>query len=71
MDRRRLEDAHLKYAVMNVVSWYPSSTFQLEDLDMSMSINNLLSSVTASYYSTFTSKYSCKNTLTAKFRINA
>lgn len=65
MDRRRFEDAHLKYAALKVVSWYPSM-FKLEDLDLSMSINSLLTSVTASYYSTFTRKYSCKKYLTAK-----
>lgn len=69
MDRRRFEDAHLKYAALKIVSWYPSM-FQLEDLDLSTSINSLLSSVTASYYCTFTRKYSCKKTLTAKPRIN-
>ena len=38
MDRRRLEDSHLKFAVLQVVMWYPEA-LQLEEFPLSTSVN--------------------------------
>ena len=56
MDRRRLEDSHLKFAVLQVMMWY-SEALQLEEFPLSASVNETLSRFTAAYYIQFTRKY--------------
>ena len=59
MDRRRLEDAHLKFAVLQVVSWYPEA-LTLGEVDLSSSVSECLGRVTGTYYSQFSKKYAGK-----------
>ncbi len=59
MDRRRLEDAHLKFAVLQVVSWYPE-TLQFGEVDLSSDVNDCLERFTGMYYSHFSKKYAGK-----------
>ena len=56
MDRCRLEDAHLKFAVLQVISWYPD-LLHLKEVPMTSSVNEMLKTFTSSYYTLFTAKY--------------
>jgi hypothetical protein len=57
MDRRRLEMAHLEYAVLYVCSWYPDD-FQKSKLPFKPgSIDDTIDSVCCIYHTAFSSKY--------------
>ena len=56
MDRRRLEDAHLKFAVLQVISWYPDS-LHLTEVPITSSVNEMLKTFTSTYYNLFNAKY--------------
>ena len=56
MDRRHLEDAHLKFAVFQVLSWYPD-LLHLKEVPMTSSVNEMLKTFKSSYYTLFTAKY--------------
>ena len=60
LDRRRLEDAHFQYAVLNVVLWYPS-TFKLCDLPLHGGTQETLLRLSDSYFEAFMKKYSGEN----------
>ena len=57
MDRRRLEMAHLEYAVLRVCSWYPDH-FQVSKLPFKPgSIDATIDAVCAVYHMAFSTKY--------------
>lgn len=56
MDRRRFETAHLKYAVLKVVTRYPN-TFQ-DSRTINTTLSETIDHVTPQYYNAFTSRYS-------------
>lgn len=56
MDRRRLEIAHLKYAVLNVCSWY--SDLSINTLAITPGqVDDMIQRFTCQYYSCFSAKY--------------
>ena len=57
LDRRRLEDTHLKYAVLRVYKWYPNV---FPTMTMASSIQQTLEDMTPSFYSAFSLYYSRK-----------
>ena len=57
MDRRRLEAAHLKYALLQTVAEYPN-IFSDSDMVVSTDIQDTLQQLTSKYYSAFQSRYS-------------
>lgn len=63
LDRRRLEDAHLKYALLLIVADYPD-VFNKLDMMVSSNIQETLQSITSKYYCGFQNRYAsekCKN----------
>lgn len=58
LDRRRLEAAHFKYAVLKVMKRYPD-TFQQQKI--SVTLADTLKKVTQDFYTAFTTRYSGKN----------
>ena len=56
LDRRRFEDAHIKYAVLHIISWY-SESLQLQDVPLTSDVNAVLEKFTSVYYKLFTAKY--------------
>ena len=54
VDRRRLEAAHLKYATLKVMKWYPE-TFKTYRICVKQ--ENTLEKITGYFYSAFTSRY--------------
>ncbi len=59
LDRRRLEDAHLKLAVLQIISWYPES-LHIQDIPLTSDVNAVLARFTGIYYNQFTAKYAGK-----------
>ena len=57
MDRRRLEAAHLKYALLQTVAEYPN-IFSDSDMVVSTDIQETLQQFTFKYYSGFQNGYS-------------
>ena len=57
LDRRRLEEAHLKYAVLRVYKWYPK-LFPV--MTMASSIQQILEDMTPTFYRAFSMYYSSK-----------
>ena len=61
LDRRRLEDGHMRYAVLKVVSWY-GEKMSPQTFPILPSVNETLATMTMKYYSNFTTKYSGAHT---------
>jgi hypothetical protein len=59
MDRRRLEMAHLKYAMLNVCSWYSELSINQVGITASK-VDDTILQFSSIYYSCFSSKYSRK-----------
>ena len=57
LDRRRLEEAHLKYAALHVYTWYPDF---FPVMSMASSIQQILADMTPTFYTAFSMYYSCK-----------
>ena len=68
MDRRRLEDAHFKFACNQIALWYPS---MINDIVFGQSLNQTLKEITPVYHKAFMKFYSSKihtnNVTTASF----
>lgn len=57
MDRRRLEMAHLEYAVLRVCSWYPHH-FDVSRLSFQPgSVDDTIDAICAGYHIAFSTKY--------------
>jgi hypothetical protein len=56
LDRRRLEEAHFRYAILNVVRWYPDQI--LTEAIFMPDMKDTLSKFFAAYQHAFHSKYS-------------
>ena len=56
MDRRRLELAHLKYAILNVCSWYPSLCVK-DIVFVPGNVDERVLEFSKKYYLLFSSKY--------------
>ena len=56
MDRRRLEEAFLQYALLRVASWYPSD-IGIEELHMHDGLSQTLLSATPLFHKAFIQKY--------------
>ena len=59
LDRRRLEDAHLKFACLQIAKWYPQS-FKHHNLVFTPSLNETLQKLTPVYHEAFLGFYSSK-----------
>ena len=57
MDRRRLEEAFLQYALLKVAEWYPLD-MSMHKLHLHDGLSQLLLQVTPSFHEAFTKKYS-------------
>lgn len=55
LDRRRLENAHLKYAVLTTQSRYPSTAVGL--IPMHTDISSTLADFTVRFYKAFSQRY--------------
>ena len=62
LNRRRLEAAHLKYAVLVTATNYPD-LFGLSDVEVYPDVREKLQHITPKYYSGFKSRYLGKETL--------
>ena len=69
LDRRRLEDAHFQYAVLNIVLWYPS-TFKLCDLPLHGGTQETLLQLSESYFEAFMQNYSGEKHAWGKFNLH-
>jgi len=57
LDRRRLEDVHMIYAVLNVMAWYPEH-FKVEtNMLKPTNFNEVLSHITPIFHGCFSQKY--------------
>ena len=56
MDRRRLENAHFQYAILQVASWYPQH-LDITTLALHGSTKDTLLSVVAKYHGVFMAQY--------------
>ena len=56
LDRRRLEAAHLKYAVLTVQNHYPS--LAVHPIPMSTDVSSMLQMFTPAFYDAFTQMFS-------------
>lgn len=61
LDRRRLEAAHFKYAILNVTTWYPSDLSS--EVIFSPDLQPTLLEFTPLYQQAFHKKYSGMNTV--------
>ena len=61
MDRRRLEVAHLQYAILTVCSWYPQNLQVCQVVVTPGRIDDMVADFTKSYYSCFSAKYASKS----------
>ena len=59
MDRRRLEMAHMKYALLNVCGWYPSLSVS-EMVIRPGQFDEMIVPFSDQYYSCFSAKYARK-----------
>ncbi len=57
LDRRRLEEAHLIFSILDVFWHYPS---KFEEKKVYTSVQQTLDVVTPIFYDAFTSEYACK-----------
>ena len=58
LDRRRLEDAHMIYAVLNVMNFYPDAFTKDDKLFRPAHFNKILYAVTPTFYKCFSEMYS-------------
>ena len=70
LDRRRLEDAHIKFAVLQIMMWY-SKSMSSKDFPLMSDMNSVLQTFTSKYYEIFTAQYAgtflaCVNTCKEK-----
>ena len=56
LDRRRFEDAHLKYACLNLVSRYPLA-FTFESVEVEADLMSTIEKMTPLLFKTFEAKY--------------
>ena len=52
---------HNKFAILQVISWYPESLY-LRDVPLNSDVNDVLEKFTSVYYDCFTTKYTGKIT---------
>lgn len=57
LDRRRLEDAHIIYAVLNVMRWYPNGFSDEDKILKPAHFNDILSHLTPVFHKCFSEKY--------------
>ena len=57
MERRRLEEAFLQYALLNVSSWYPSEVVR-DDLHLHQGLSESLLRITPLFHDAFIAKHS-------------
>ena len=57
MERRRLEEAFLQYALLNVASWYPTQVHR-EELQLHDGLSESLLHITPLFHDAFITKYS-------------
>lgn len=57
LDRRRLEDAHMIYAVLHVLNWYPAKFRYNENRIRPSHFNEVLSCVTPIFHNGFSERY--------------
>ena len=57
LDRRRLEDAHMIYAVLKVFAWYPAKFRPEERVLKPAHFNEILSQITPAFHRCFSEKY--------------
>ena len=57
LDRRRLEDAHIIYAVLNVMTWYPDKFGPEAKAFRPANFNEVLSRITPIYHTCFSERY--------------
>ena len=60
LDRRRLEDAHMIYAVLNVLNWYPTKFGPEEKILKPAHFNEILSEITPIFHKCFSERYAGK-----------
>ena len=71
MDRRRLEMAHLQYAVITVCSWYPQN-LQVCQVGITPSkVDDMIAEFTKSYYLCFSAKYASEFRKSCEQKFNA
>lgn len=56
LDRRRFEDAHLKFAILQISAWYPE-LMHSKNVPLTPDISKVLEKFTSAYYRHFTTKY--------------
>ena len=57
LDRRRLEDAHIIYAVLDVMRWYPTGFSEEDKILKPAHFNNILSHLTPTFHKCFSERY--------------
>ena len=57
LDRRRLEDAHIIYAILNVMRWYPNGFSDVDKILKPAHFNDILSHLTPVFHKCFSEKY--------------
>lgn len=57
LDRRRLEDAHLKYSILQVYRRYPK---HFTEWCISASVSHTLDEITPTFFTAFSQRYACK-----------
>lgn len=58
LDRRRMEDAHMIYAVLNVMNFYPDAFTKDDKLFRPAHFNEVLCAITPKFYKCFSEMYS-------------
>ena len=64
LDRRRLEDAHIIYAVLNVMRWYPNGFSEEKKILKPAHFNDILSHLTPLFHKCFSEKYAGNTMIT-------
>ena len=57
LDRRRLEDAHIIYAVLNFMMWYPNGFSEEDKILRPAHFNDILGHLTPVFHKCFSEKY--------------
>ena len=57
LDRRRLEDAHMIYAALNVLSWYPTNFGPEQKIFRPSYFNEILGHITPTFHQCFSERY--------------
>jgi len=57
LDRRRLEDAHMIYAVLNVFGWYPAKFGPEQKVIRPSHFNEILGKITPIFHQCFSEQY--------------